>query len=163
MISYELALALSVMGVVLVAGTLRPTQIVELQAGWFWNWNAFRGGWQILGFLIFVIAGYAETNRAPFDLPEAESELVAGYHTEYSSMKFAMFFMAEYINMITSAALGVTLFLGRLADSGFPLPLEGLAAVDPPDRGLRRQGRRSSCSCSSGSGGRCRVSGTTSS
>jgi len=124
MISYELALTLSVMGVVLVAGTLRPTEIVEQQGGWFWNWNAFRGGWQLLGFLIFVIAGYAETNRAPFDLPEAESELVAGYHTEYSSMKFAMFFMSEYINMVTSASLAVTLFLGGW-QIGFPVPLEG--------------------------------------
>jgi len=124
MLSYELALTLSVMGVLLVAGTLRPTAIVEAQAGWFWNWNALRGGWQLLGFLIFLIAGYAETNRLPFDLPEAESELVAGYHTEYSSMKFAMFFMAEYINMTTSAALAVTLFLGGW-QIGVPLPLEG--------------------------------------
>ena len=111
MISYELALALSVIGVLLVAGTLRPVEIVEQQAGWFWNWNVF-GGWQLLGFVIFVVAGYAETNRLPFDMPEAESELVAGYHTEYSAMKFSMFFMAEYVNMMTSAALAVTLFLG---------------------------------------------------
>ncbi len=124
MLSYELALTLSVMGVILVAGTLRPTAIVERQAGWFWNWNAFRGGWQLLGLLIFVVAGYAETNRLPFDLPEAESELVAGYHTEYSSLKFAMFFMAEYINMTTSSALAVTLFLGGW-QVGVPLPLEG--------------------------------------
>jgi len=75
-------------------------------------------------FAIFVIAGFAETNRLPFDLPEAEAELVAGYHTEYSSMKFAMFFMAEYINMITSSALCVTLFLGGY-QLGFPVPFEG--------------------------------------
>ena len=112
MISYELALALSLMGVVLLCGTLRPMEIVEKQAGWFWQWNAFAGGWQILGLLVFLVAGFAETNRLPFDLPEAEAELVAGYHTEYSSMKFAMFFMAEYVNMITSSALAVTLFLG---------------------------------------------------
>ncbi len=124
MISYELALSLSVMGVVLVAGTMRPTAIVEQQAGWFWNWNAFHGGWQLVGFLIFLVAGYAETNRAPFDLPEAETELVAGYHTEYSSMKFAMFFMAEYINMTTSSALLVTLFLGGW-QIGFPVPFTG--------------------------------------
>jgi NADH-quinone oxidoreductase subunit H len=111
MISYELALGLSLIGVLLVAGTLRPVEIVAQQAGWFWNWNVF-AGWQLLGFIIFVIAGFAETNRLPFDLPEAESELVAGYHTEYSSMKFAMFFMAEYIAMFTIASLTVTLFLG---------------------------------------------------
>jgi NADH-quinone oxidoreductase subunit H len=125
MVSYELALTLSLIGVLLVAGTLRPTEIVARQAGWFWNWNIL-GGWQLLGFLIFVIASYAETNRLPFDMPEAESELVAGYHTEYSSMKFSMFFMAEYINMITSAALVVTLFLGGY-HSGLPLEAWGLS------------------------------------
>ena len=124
MISYELALSLSIIGVILVSGTLRPMDIVQQQGGWFWNWNAFAGGWQLLGFLIFLIAGFAETNRLPFDLPEAEGELVAGYHTEYSSMKFAMFFMAEYMNMITSSALAVTLFLGGW-QLGFPVGLEG--------------------------------------
>ena len=108
-----------------MSGTLRPMQIVERQAGWFWqSWNVFGGGWQILGFLVFLIAGYAETNRLPFDMPEAESELVAGYHTEYSSMKFAMFFMAEYVNMMTSSALLVTLFLGGW-QLGFPVPFTG--------------------------------------
>jgi NADH-quinone oxidoreductase subunit H len=124
MISYELAMVLSVIGVLLVSGTLRPAAIVERQSGWFWNWNAFAGGWQLLGFLIFLIAGFAETNRLPFDLPEAESELVAGYHTEYSSIKFAMFFMAEYMNMATSSALLITLFLGGW-QLGFPAPLTG--------------------------------------
>jgi NADH-quinone oxidoreductase subunit H len=124
MISYELALAISIMGVILVSGTLRPMEIVQQQGGWLWNWNAFAGGWQFLGFLIFVIASFAETNRLPFDLPEAESELVAGYHTEYSSMKFAMFFMAEYVSMITAASLAVTLFLGGW-QLGFPVPFEG--------------------------------------
>ncbi len=123
MVSYELALVLSLIGVVLVSGTLRPVEIVAQQAGWFWNWNVF-GGWQLLGFVIFVIAGYAETNRLPFDMPEAESELVAGYHTEYSAMKFSMFFMAEYINMITASALAVTLFLGGY-QLGFPVPFTG--------------------------------------
>jgi NADH-quinone oxidoreductase subunit H len=123
MISYELSLALSVIAVLLVAGTLRPSLIVEQQAGWFWNWNVF-GGWQLLGLLVFMVAGYAETNRLPFDMPEAESELVAGYHTEYSSMKFSMFFMAEYVNMITSSAMAVTLFLGGW-QLGFPVPLAG--------------------------------------
>jgi NADH-quinone oxidoreductase subunit H len=123
MISYELPLALSIASVVLMAGTLRPTEIVEQQSGMFWNWYIFRG-FPLLGFLLFTIAGYAETNRVPFDLPEAEGELVAGYHTEYSGMRFAAFFMAEYVNMITSSALGVTLFLGGW-QLGFPVPLEG--------------------------------------
>jgi NADH-quinone oxidoreductase subunit H len=117
MVSYELALGLSLVGVVLASGTLRPVAIVEQQAGWFWDWNVLAGGWQIVGFLIFLIAAYAETNRLPFDLPEAESELVAGYHTEYSAMKFSMFFMAEYIAMFTASSLLVTLFLG-----GWQLP-----------------------------------------
>ncbi len=119
MISYELALGLSLVGVLMVSGTLRLTEIVERQAGGFWHWNIFMGGWQILGFFIFLIAMFAETNRTPFDLPEADSELVAGYHTEYGSMKFAMFFMAEYMNMITASALIVTFFLG-----GWQLPFE---------------------------------------
>jgi NADH-quinone oxidoreductase subunit H len=123
MISYELALALSLIGVLLVSGTLRPVEIVAQQAGWFWNWNVF-GGWQLVGFVVFLVAGYAETNRLPFDMPEAESELVAGYHTEYSAMKFSMFFMAEYANMVTASALAVTLFLGGY-HPGFPLPFEG--------------------------------------
>ncbi len=118
MISYELALGLSLIGVLMVSDSLRLTDIVARQGEGFWNWNIFLGGWQILGFFIFFIAMFAETNRLPFDLPEAESELVAGYHTEYSSMKFAMFFIAEYINMITASALIVTLFLG-----GWQLPL----------------------------------------
>ena len=123
MISYELALGLSIIGVLLVCGTLRPSLIVAQQAGWFWNWNVFAGG-QLLGFMIFLIAGFAETNRLPFDLPEAETELVGGYHTEYSSMKFSMFFMAEYVAMITMAAMVVTLFLGGY-NLGFPVPFEG--------------------------------------
>lgn len=118
MVSYELALSLAAIGVFLANGTLRPTVIVEMQAGWFLNWNVF-GGFQMLGFLLFMIAGYAETNRLPFDLPEAESELVSGYHTEYSSMKFSMFFMSEYIAMITMSALTVTLYLGGY-NPGFP-------------------------------------------
>jgi len=126
MVSYELALGVSLMGVLLVAGTLRPTEIVERQGGWFWNWHVFGGGWQLLGFLVFVVAMFAETNRLPFDMPEAESELVAGYHTEYSAMKFSMFFMAEYVNMITGSAMAVTLFLGGW-QIGLPVEQWGLA------------------------------------
>ncbi len=125
MISYELALGLSLIGVLMVSGSLRLTDIVERQGEGFWNWNIFGGGWQLLGFLIFFIAMFAETNRLPFDLPEAESELVSGYHTEYSSMKFAMFFIAEYINMITASALIVTLFLGGW-QLPFPMGLSGI-------------------------------------
>ncbi|MGB2960081.1 MAG: NADH-quinone oxidoreductase subunit NuoH, partial [Bacteroidota bacterium] len=107
MISYELSLGLAVVGVVMVAGSLRLDVIVELQSGF--AWNAFL---MPIGFITFVVADFAETNRLPFDLPEAEPELVGGYHTEYSGMKFGSFFLAEYVNMITSSALIVTLFLG---------------------------------------------------
>ncbi len=112
MISYELALGLSLVGVVLRAGSLRLRDIVASQsAHGMLSWNVF-GGLQIVAFFIYMLSAYAETNRAPFDLPEAESELVAGYHTEYSSMKFAMFFMAEYANMITVACVASLLFFG---------------------------------------------------
>lgn len=111
-ISYELALGLSLIGVVLRAGSLRLRDIVDSQsAHGLLSWNVI-GGLQIVGFFIYLMAAYAETNRAPFDLPEAESELVAGYHTEYSSMKFAMFFMAEYANMITVSCVATLLFFG---------------------------------------------------
>jgi NADH-quinone oxidoreductase subunit H len=112
MISYELALGLSLVGVVLRAQSLSLRDIVNSQsAHGALSWNVF-GGLQFVAFFIYLMAAYAETNRAPFDLPEAESELVAGYHTEYSSMKFAMFFMAEYANMITVACVASLLFFG---------------------------------------------------
>jgi NADH-quinone oxidoreductase subunit H len=112
MISYELALGLSLVGVVLRAQSLSLRDIVNSQsAHGALSWNVF-GGFQFVAFFIYLMAAYAETNRAPFDLPEAESELVAGYHTEYSSMKFAMFFMAEYANMITVACVASLLFFG---------------------------------------------------
>jgi NADH-quinone oxidoreductase subunit H len=107
LISYELSMGLSVVGVIIVAGTLQLDRIVEAQSGW--HWNMFLTP---IGFITFVVASFAETNRLPFDLPEAEPELVGGYHTEYSGMKFGAFFLAEYSNMITSSALIVTLFLG---------------------------------------------------
>ncbi len=106
MISYELSMGLSIIGVVMWAGSLSLVDIVQAQ-GRVWFIVP-----QILGFCIFFCCALAETNRAPFDLPEAETELVAGFHVEYSSMKFAMFFMAEYANMITASALATTLFLG---------------------------------------------------
>lgn len=106
MISYELSLSLSVVGVVMLSQSLSLVQIVDTQASvWFIVL-------QPIGFLIFLICAVAEINRAPFDLPEAETELVAGFHVEYSSMKFAMYFMAEYANMITVSAMATTLFLG---------------------------------------------------
>jgi NADH-quinone oxidoreductase subunit H len=112
LISYELALGLSLVGVVMRAGSLNLRVIVESQANkGMLSWNLF-GGLQFVAFFIYLMAAYAETNRSPFDLPEAESELTAGYHTEYSSMKFAMFFMAEYANMITVGCVATLLFLG---------------------------------------------------
>jgi NADH-quinone oxidoreductase subunit H len=112
LISYELALGLSLVGVVLRAGSLNLRVIVEQQATkGMATWNIF-GGFQFVAFFIYLMAAYAETNRSPFDLPEAESELTGGYHTEYSSMKFAMFFMAEYANMITVGCVATLLFLG---------------------------------------------------
>ncbi len=112
LISYELALSLSLVGVVLRAGSLNLRTIVEQQAEHgIASWNLF-GGLQFVAFFIYLTAAYAETNRAPFDLPEAESELTGGYHTEYSSMKFAMFFMAEYGNMIMVGCVATLMFLG---------------------------------------------------
>src|ERR1043166_4994430 len=116
MISYELALGLSLIGVIILAGSLDLTQIVQLQSGWHgFRWFIF---FHPLGFIVYLIAAIAETNRVPFDLPEAETELVAGFHTEYSAMKFALFFLAEYINMFTVSMLATTLFFG-----GWNVPL----------------------------------------
>ena len=113
MISYELAYGTALATVILMAGSLSIGEIVDAQAGY---WLGFIPRWyvfpQFLGFLIFMTAGIAETNRAPFDFPEAEQELVAGYHTEYSSTRFALFFLAEYINMVTVSAVASTVFLG---------------------------------------------------
>ncbi|MFQ5349749.1 MAG: NADH-quinone oxidoreductase subunit NuoH [Thermoanaerobaculia bacterium] len=113
MISYELALTLAVVAVLLPTGSLRLEEVVAFQQGtWFGlvpRWNLFS---QAVGFLVFLVACFAETNRLPFDLPEAETELVGGYHTEYSSMKFILFLMAEYMSMATLSALAVTLYFG---------------------------------------------------
>ncbi len=109
MFSYELALGMSWVSVIMVAGSFRIHDIVDVQRGGFWAWNAVV---QLPAFIVYLIAATAEVNRTPFDLPEAEAELVAGFHTEYGSMKFALLQMAEYINMITVAALAANLFLG---------------------------------------------------
>jgi NADH-quinone oxidoreductase subunit H len=136
MISYELALGLSLVGVLILAGTLSLREIVNSQTG---NW--FLGGhnthiphWfiipQFFAFFIYLMAAFAETNRIPFDLPEAETELVAGYHTEYSSMKFAMFFMAEYVNMVTVGCIATLLFFGGWHGPSFgPLLVRQLLPV----------------------------------
>jgi len=116
MISYEIGFALSVVGVLLFAESFNLREIVEKQQGGLWNWYVWK---QPLGFILFITAIFAETNRLPFDLPEGEAEITGGYHTEYSSMKFAMFFMGEYIAMIVMSALGVTLFIG-----GWQAPVE---------------------------------------
>ncbi|MBL8007416.1 MAG: NADH-quinone oxidoreductase subunit NuoH [Ignavibacteria bacterium] len=107
MISYELSMGLSVIAIILMNGSLELDTIVQNQAGWKWNLIL-----QPVGFIIFLSSAFAETNRTPFDLPEAEQELVGGYHTEYSSMKFALFFLAEYANVIVSSAMITTLYLG---------------------------------------------------
>ncbi len=120
MVSYELAAGLSIIGVLLLTGSLSMVEIVKAQSdGWF----IFK---QPLGFILFLICGIAECNRTPFDLPEAESELVAGFHVEYSSMKFALFFLAEYAHMIVMGALITTLFLG-----GWQLPFVDLSSFQP--------------------------------
>ena len=122
MISYELSMGLAVVSVVLIAGSLRLVEIVESQS-WGWavfGWNVFRNP---IGAIIFIVTAFAETNRAPFDLPEAEQELVGGYHTEYSGMKFGMFFLAEYVNFFVASFVIVTLFFG-----GYLIPFEPLFA-----------------------------------
>jgi NADH-quinone oxidoreductase subunit H len=113
MISYELSYGLALAAVIMLAGSLSLREIVLSQSG---RWFGFIPRWYIfvqpLGFFIYMAAGVAETNRAPFDFPEAEQELVAGYHTEYSSMSFALFFLAEYVNMVTVSAVATSLYLG---------------------------------------------------
>ncbi len=114
MVSYEIPLILSTVTVVMITGTLSPVKIVEAQgtySGWLPDWFVFTP-WGLAGFVLFMIAANAEANRSPFDLPEGESELVAGYFTEYSGFKFALFFLAEYLSLFAVSGLGITLFLG---------------------------------------------------
>jgi NADH-quinone oxidoreductase subunit H len=124
LISYEIAMGMSVVAVFLLVGNLNLTTVIEYQAGWFCylpilpNWLVFK---QPIAFIIFAVAALAETNRTPFDLPEAEQELAGGYNVEYSSMKFALFFMGEYANVTAASAMMVTLFFG-----GWTLPFAGL-------------------------------------
>ncbi len=121
MISYETALGISIVGILILSQSLRLTEIVNLQGGGFWNWNIW---YQPVAFILYLICGLAEINRTPFDMPEAEAELACGFNIEYSSMKFAMFFMAEYAHMITMGAVAVTLFWG-----GWQPPVPALAFI----------------------------------
>jgi NADH-quinone oxidoreductase subunit H len=112
-VSYEIPTALALLAVIMIAGTLNLQEINKLQSGWFWNWYIFsKFPFVFLAFIIYFVASLAEVNRTPFDIPEAESELVAGYHTEYTGMKFAMFFLAEYANMFAVSAIASAVFLG---------------------------------------------------
>ncbi|HXK03112.1 MAG TPA: NADH-quinone oxidoreductase subunit NuoH [Verrucomicrobiae bacterium] len=130
MISYELPMSLAIAAPLLVSNTLSLRKLVETQEGGILNWNVLHGPFpQIVSFVIFLIAAFAETNRVPFDLPEAENELVAGFHTEYSSMKFASFFMAEYANIITVSIMACLLFLGGWVA---PWPAEYGSSFVPP-------------------------------
>lgn len=128
LISYELTLGLSILLVILMAESVDPQVIVSKQTGPIWKWNVFGGGnllalpCGLLGFALFYVAALAENNRLPFDLPECEAELVAGYHTEYSSMKFAMFMMGEYVGMILMSSLATTLYLGGWSFPGITDP-----------------------------------------
>jgi NADH-quinone oxidoreductase subunit H len=130
-VSYEVPLLLSVVGLILLAGTMSLNQLVVNQGGWFTNWYVWQ---QPLGFLIFFIAATAEANRTPFDLTEADSEIVAGFATEYSGMRFGFFFFAEYVNVFIMAALTVTLFFGGW-NAPFPFPHVSLA-LDPGSLGI---------------------------
>jgi len=149
MISYELPMSLAIAAPLLISNTLSLRELVERQQGGIWHWNLIHGG-QIVSFVIFLIAAFAETNRVPFDLPEAENELVAGFHTEYSSMKFASFFMAEYANMITVSAMAVLLFLGgwdapwqaQYGSSFVPVAIFALAGAVALYHGLHPARRR---------------------
>jgi len=109
MISYEVALGLSIVGVLILSQSLRLTEIVQLQGGGFWNWNVW---YQPVAFILYIICGLAEMNKVPFDMPEAEAELACGYNIEYSSMKFALLFLSEFFHMTAIGAVAVTLFWG---------------------------------------------------
>jgi NADH-quinone oxidoreductase subunit H len=122
LISYEVSLGLSLLGVILTAGSLSLVQIVDAQAG---MWYVVP---QIVGFIIFLVAGFAETNRPPFDLPEADAEIVAGYNTEFGGMRFGSFFMAEYINVIVISGVATTMFLGGWHGPG-PIALAPLWVI----------------------------------
>ena len=124
-VSYEIPTVLVILSIIVLAGTINLQQIVQVQGGWFWNWYILGGpgGWEkiilipfvIVAFIIYFVSSLAETNRTPFDIPEAESELVGGYHTEYSGMRFAFFFLAEYANMFAVSAIAGIIIFRRMA------------------------------------------------
>jgi NADH-quinone oxidoreductase subunit H len=122
MVSYEMPLAISALAIVVLGGSLNLTQLVEQQSGGVWNWYVFRGPFAFIAFFVFGTSMLASLKRAPFDLPEAESELVAGFHTEYTGFRFAIFFLGEYAGMILFSLLAAILFLGGW-DPGIPLAL----------------------------------------
>ncbi len=126
-ISYEIPAAISIMTVIVLAGSLSMQEIVAAQEGPFWKWFLFRSPFTFLAFFVFFTCALAEVNRTPFDIPEAESELVAGYHTEYSGMRFAFFMLSEYASMFVVSALATTLFLG-----GWSSPFGGNAIIPGP-------------------------------
>ena len=162
-ISYELSMGLAAIATLMAAGSLRLTRVVEYQAtgtflGFLPTWNCFT---QPLGCIIFIVAAFAETNRVPFDLPEAEAELVAGYHTEYSGFRFGAFFMAEYLNLVASSMMMATLYFGGWSLPFLPSRRAPRAASCPSSSSSRRRCASSSSSC--GSAGPSRASGSTSS
>ena len=121
LVSYELSIGMTMLTMIILCGTMQLSEIVDQQAQF--GWNIFRGHIPaVLAFLIYMVAGNAECNRGPFDLPEAESELTAGYHTEYSGMGFGFFYLAEYLNLFICAAMAATIFFGGWA----PLHIAGL-------------------------------------
>ena len=159
MISYELSYGIALASVLVLANSLSLREIVDAQARHAGSASCRVPRWFLflaaVGFIIYMIAGVAETNRAPFDFPEAEQELVAGYHTEYSSMSFALFFLAEYINMVTVSAVATNLYPRRLALAVAAARVAGWLLVP-----ARRS--PSCCSSTSGCGGRCHATATTS-
>ena len=150
MISYELSMSMSVIGVLILAGSTALSDIVNAQ---YRMWFIIP---QIVGFVIYLITAIAETNRAPFDLVEAETELVGGFHTEYSGLRFGLFFIAEYLNMITVSCLATLLFLG-----GWNSPFRAAVVRVARPVLVHLEGRLLSCSSTSGCARRCRASATT--